>query len=401
MKNCICSALAILCTFVSLAQVNFNDGYIVDKTGTKIECIIRNKNWTNTPKSITYKVGEETKTVSVQSINAFEVYGIASFITASVSIDESSTNPSQLSRERKLNYVQKEVLLKVLVRGEKSLYQYKDNGVEKFFFSTATEPITQLMYKKYAKQKGDSGLGNDFIFENKDYVTQLKTFIACSQDSKLPTEKFNQKVLTKFFITNTCSDSDKNSVAQSAFKQKSNVDLFFIGGVNNTELTAQLTGFAENSTLDDAIFERLFHPLIGFGVQIEAPGKKFTFVGELAYNFPYQSDNQVPEIDTRADFDYFSFIAGGRYHFSLGKNSSLFVGPNVFIYSILSGNIEPSLNNSTRSINRIGFNIMGEIGVQLGKIDIGFRQALPNNVFASGINGQFRNNQLYAKINIL
>lgn len=403
MSKSILSFVFLITFQFSYSQFNYKKGIIVQTNGDTIQCEIKNKNWTNNPKFLNYKVSGELKKIFIKDLRRFEVYDVVKYINTRVLIDLSSNNVSQLSRERKLNYEEKNVLLKILFDGTKKLYQYKNNGIEKYFFSTAKEPITQLTFKRYAISRTPTGIGNDFIKENNDYQNQLRKFISCSSNQTIEPPSHNRNSLTKFFSKNSnCSNLNSSSNEPNIAKPEtsSNTSFFIVVGANNSSIAATRNGFVGNQ--DDIIFDNQLHPLIGIGVKIAGSNNKFSAISELNYNFSFQTTNSSSDVEAAIDFDYAKLLFGGRFHINLSDKAIVFIGPSFFIYKLISGDISPSQidMNNIQSLNKgVEYNLLGEIGLQFNRFDIGFRQSIPNNIFEPGLTGTFMNNNLYVKYN--
>ena len=126
MKNRL-SLILFLIAFLSFAQNKFESGYYIDNSGVKTECLIKNYDWKNNPKNIETKTNLEdnvTTTKSIEEINEFAITGKSKFVKATVNIDESSQNLVTLTNSPSPKFVEKTVLLKVLVQGNSNLYYF-------------------------------------------------------------------------------------------------------------------------------------------------------------------------------------------------------------------------------------------------------------------------------------
>lgn len=75
MRPILSTLFLFLFSFSLFAQVTYEKGYIIDNTGEKINCFIRNLDWSNNPVDIQYRLNEnsETITANVSSIKAFMI----------------------------------------------------------------------------------------------------------------------------------------------------------------------------------------------------------------------------------------------------------------------------------------------------------------------------------------
>ena len=128
------------------SQINFDKGYFIENSGTKIECLIRNIDWLNNPIEFEYKESEnsEQKTITIKDVQEFGIYDNSKYIKANLNIDLSSNNLDDLSDNKEIIFEEKELFLKVLIEGEASLYEYVDGKIVKFFFKNNNTEIEQL-----------------------------------------------------------------------------------------------------------------------------------------------------------------------------------------------------------------------------------------------------------------
>ena len=77
---------------ISYSQNTFDQGYFVNNSDQKIECLIYNIDWKNNPTKFDYKTDEnaEIQTESIENIKEFSVNDASKFIRKSVQIDRSS-----------------------------------------------------------------------------------------------------------------------------------------------------------------------------------------------------------------------------------------------------------------------------------------------------------------------
>ncbi len=144
--------LYINCNIV-WAQIGFEKGYFIDNDGQKTDCFIKNIAWNFNPSGINYKLTENAdvlQTAEIGQIKNLAIYDKSKYVRADVDIDRSSDSFTNLNWEPKPIFEQERLFLKVLVESPTAiLYGYESTGLERFFYSTATKTIKQLVYKKY------------------------------------------------------------------------------------------------------------------------------------------------------------------------------------------------------------------------------------------------------------
>ena len=113
------------------AQTKYEIGYYITNSGEKVECLIKNEDWKNSPESITIKKSEsDTNTsISTSNLNEFTIYNKKKYKFFSVDIEKSSSHDRQLTYEKEPFFLKENLLLEVLVEGKASLYKYENNGI--------------------------------------------------------------------------------------------------------------------------------------------------------------------------------------------------------------------------------------------------------------------------------
>ena len=58
MKQVLALFILLFLSFNTFSQVTFEPGYIIDNSGQKTICLIKNNDWKNNPESFDYKINE-------------------------------------------------------------------------------------------------------------------------------------------------------------------------------------------------------------------------------------------------------------------------------------------------------------------------------------------------------
>ncbi|HLN54268.1 MAG TPA: porin family protein [Lentimicrobium sp.] len=165
---------AILIIFVvtliqslSYSQIAFEDGYFVDESGNKVECMIKNLDWKNNPTEFEYLVpsNQEVQIATIQSIKELGIYGFSKYVRAKVKIDRSGDHLDDLNSDRNPFFQEEILFLKVLIEGKATLYQYTVGSLIRFFYKLNDSSVNQLIYKRY--------LVSNKISENNQFRQQL------------------------------------------------------------------------------------------------------------------------------------------------------------------------------------------------------------------------------------
>jgi hypothetical protein len=150
------------------SQINFEKGYFIDKNDVRTDCFIRNNDLYKSPKSFTYKIDIEdldVKIADISNVQEFVIDNKLKYVKYLVNVDMSSTNLNELSQNRDPEWVEKTLFLRVLIDGGATLFEYKDDFVQRYFYKLNDTDVEQLIYKKYfVKNTGDtkSAVNNEF-----------------------------------------------------------------------------------------------------------------------------------------------------------------------------------------------------------------------------------------------
>ncbi|MCW1148811.1 hypothetical protein [Flavobacterium lacisediminis] len=357
------------------AQTKFEKGYYISTNGTKSEGYIKNSDWKNTPNLIEFKsnLNENSVEINTSLIKEFEIENKLKYKRFNVDIEKSSVTSGQLSNNSKTpNFNKENLLLKVLIEGKASLYQFNESGIEKFFYSTDKKDIEQLIFLSYIADAEDVNSlkvqGIDYIIENstilynRTYRKQLNENVNCgnSRDeiSKLGYSKTN---LVNFFKKyNECENSEFKkfeSGNKSTFRLKASL----ISNLNSLNLK-----FNNND-----YYETNFGTSIDFGFGFEAEiilpfnNNKWSVILEPSYNIYKNSDHltytfytTTLEQDVNVEYNYIQIPIGIRHYFYINEKASIFINAaynaklsvksNGIKYEVVTDNnleIFPSLNN--------------------------------------------------------
>tara|TARA_B100001245_G_C22892677_1_gene430215 strand:+ start:2821 stop:4011 length:1191 start_codon:yes stop_codon:yes gene_type:complete len=179
------------------AQIVYESGYLIDETGQRTECLIKNIDWKNTPLSFKYKLNLEADIheATLQNTREFGIYGQSRFIKATVDIDKSIENTNNLRFDRSPDFETEQLFLQVIIDGDVSLFYYHGEGLIRFFYQPSDSLITQLVYKPYLKSLGE-------IAYNNYYKQQLYLNLKCKAITTRDAENlfYTRESLKRLFI---------------------------------------------------------------------------------------------------------------------------------------------------------------------------------------------------------
>ena len=180
------------------AQILFEQGYFIDQSGNKVNCLIFNKDWRYNPEAFDYKINEqsEVKTVGINNVKEFGIGGFSKYIRDSVNIDLSSNSLEKISDQRSPEFSKKLVFLKVLIESEASLLYYETPNMKRYFFKIGSNTPEQLIYKKYRVKTSYTEFS-----ENNYFKQQLFNNFNCQSINEKYIErlKYHKKDIEGFF----------------------------------------------------------------------------------------------------------------------------------------------------------------------------------------------------------
>jgi hypothetical protein len=249
------------------AQVKYEKSYFINNEGIKTECFIKNKDKNENPIDFEYKLSADEAQImkaDIKTVKEFKIGEVLKYERSAVKIDTSNDKLDRLGEKREPLLKDKNVFLKVLVEGEATLYEYRGQGITRYFYKTGSLPIEALVYKRYYVE----GTSLTELAVNNDFQKQLWTNLNCGNKSidqalKL---KYNRKELVEYFIDfNRCKNN--NFVDFSDKFEQGSVNFKVKAGIASSSLKA-----SNNFSPED----------VNFGNKVG-----FTFGGEIEYISPF------------------------------------------------------------------------------------------------------------------
>ncbi len=223
------------CTFTSpaLSQYSFDKGYYINNDGERKEGWIRRLDGVFNPKRIEFKESEEAQAIALLPVvvKEFGITGEAVFIGATVNLDRSSSDLNRASFSRNPEWSHEALFLKIVVRGAATLYEYREDGLTRYFFSVNDSPIEQLVYKVFYPK-------SDQIAYNKLYLVQLEQSLNCDKMPQKIDVPYQLKPLTALFRKYNECMGVLVEVAEEK-KEQANITINLRPGVNLSVATAR------------------------------------------------------------------------------------------------------------------------------------------------------------------
>ena len=311
------------------SQISYVEGYFINDSNQKIDCLIRNIDWKNNPVEFEYKISEQAKkeTLTIDSVKEFGIDNVSKYIRFDVNIDRSSNHQNHLSNDKNPIFKKEKLFLKVLIEGEASLFLYKDKSLTRYFYKTSQLDIMQLIFKEYKTPENK-------IATNNEFRRQLYNNLKCSDISLVDLKHidYEKKTLLKFFNKyNRCNNSEFVN-----FEEKVKSDLFNLNirpGINSSSLFIKNSAISSGSTdYDNELAFRIgleFELIMGFNKN------KWAVIIEPTYQYYKAEDKVITNLNnTNVDYKSFELPIGVRHYLFLNNNSKIFINGS-FIYDFV------------------------------------------------------------------
>ena len=338
MKRTVFVLSFLLLSSICFSQIIFEKGYFIDNENNRIECLIKNYGWKANPNTIIYKLNENTeeKKAQISTIKEFSIGNSLKYVRENVQIDISSNQVAKLSTESNPIWSDEQLLLKVLVEGDATLYCYERDDHKRYFYRVGDNPIQQLIYKRYLRVKDGR-----HIRINASFRQQLIKEIPCQEYSRgqMAVLKYTDKDLIGYFNTYNKIEVEE-SVQHENSNNRKKFNLRVKPGINYSSLSIQNS---MSSTLDLD-----FDTEIGYQIKAELefilPYNKNKWAIVLEPGF-YKIESKKDKIISRIisdqnvgasiDYSYVDIPVGIRHNFFLNNENRIFVSglfiPNFVI----------------------------------------------------------------------
>ncbi len=329
MKKCL---LLILITIVSTniySQISFEQGYYVDNSGERINCLIKNIDWNNNPTEFEYKLSanSDPETATIESVKEFGIDNVSKYIRSTVNIDRSSEDIERLSLDRNPIFKEETLFLKVLIEGKAGLYGYVNNNLIRYFYNKENSSIEQLVYKSYEKENNEIG-------KNDRFKNQIWNDLKCStiKINMVENLEYKKNDLINYFVKyNECTDG-----AYVNYEEKQQRDFLHISLRPGANISALSIHSVSNSSNTDFGNELTFR----FGLETEFimpfNKNKWAIIVEPTYQY-YKAKAEIFTQNVNADYKSIELPVGIRHYFFLNEDSKLFINGS-FVFDLSTNN---------------------------------------------------------------
>lgn len=342
------------------SQISFVEGYYVNNSNLKIECLIKNIDWQNNPKEFKYKTTEqaEEEILTIETVKEFGINNDSKYIRSIVNIDRSSKNLNLLSSDKNPIFNKEELFLKVLIEGDASLFTYKDKSLSRYFYKTTNQNIQQLIFKEYKTQENK-------IRTNNEFRSQLYNNLKCSDISMDDVKRidYEKKALLNFFIKyNSCNNSEFVN-----FEEKVKSNLFHLNirsGLNSSSLFINNDAISSRNNID---YDKELTFRIGLELEfiMGFNKNKWAVIIEPTYQYYKTEDKKITNMNTKVDYKSIELPIGLRHYLFLNEKSKFFINSSfIFDFALNSKVSQLDVLSAANLALGIGYNYNNSYSVE-------------------------------------
>lgn len=317
-----CLLVLSLSTF---AQAGFKNGYFISNEGTLTSCLIKVEKWTSESVYIYYKMTDSSliERVAINSIQEFGVEKSYKFEQHRVLFDQTT----DLTYDKNPDYIEKPLLLEVLIEGKASLYVYRNENGDQFFYSIGNEKVLPLTYKKYRVDKEEG----TYVGENNQYQEELWIKLRCETTvmSEMALIQYNQADLMKYIISyNSCQNTKSINYLSNRNGNRLHVSVNVGGFINRLSLTDS----RQRGELQDLGSNYGFKA--GFSLESDAryAGNPWKIFGGAHFIY-FTSTTSFESRPIEINYQAIEFSVGGKRYIQVGEKTAIFLGGG-FLYDL-------------------------------------------------------------------
>ncbi|KZS38093.1 hypothetical protein AWE51_18785 [Aquimarina aggregata] len=322
MKQKLLIVLITILSFNCYSQIAFNQGYFIDNSDNRTNCLIAIINRKGDTKKFTYKLSEnsEEQNINIESVKEFGATNKFKFTRQTVNIQNNINN------ERKPEFEEKILFLEILIEGNANLYQLVEDKTTLFFLKTDSSNIQQLIFYSYKTPENT-------LAKVEMYKQQLWDNLKCPNIQLRNISKVNYKraELANLFVRyNKCTDS--NFINYEINKRKKLLKIAIRPGINLSSLEIQ----NNTSIINDNDFGSSVSLRFGIEAEYTLPiykNKWAVFVEPTYQYFNSEKEIIVNSIsrNIKVNFSSIEIPIGLRHYVSLNKKSKLFLN-GAFVF---------------------------------------------------------------------
>jgi hypothetical protein len=356
--------LLLFLNFSSIsAQISFEKGYYISNDGTKTECFIKNLDWKNNPTEFKYKTqfsDSEFKTENIANVQEFGIDNDVTFKRFKIKIDRSSSDLKKITPDKNPLWKEETIFLKILAKGNATLYSYTDENINRYFYDTKTIPTEQLIYVQYSQS--DDAEGGVKIIENNEYKQQLYKNVSSGNttDKDILNLQYKKNDLISYFTKyNNANKNFTETVVKKANKGK-----FYVKIAPGISMVSLAVSNEANSQLNTELNNKT---IFRFGAEAEYllpynKNKWSIFINPSYQKYDNEKNYNVPsgfsafpdiEYNVKAEYSGLQLPVGVRHYMFLNEKSKIFINAG-YTFDVVS-NVDITYTPKAQPSNATNF----------------------------------------------
>lgn len=284
----ILSTLLFSNIYITYAQENWKDGYIITNSGDSIRGSVDYQNWDKTPRIIRFRQNNQVFNYKPIGIKGFYVENEL-YISQIMPIDIVSRSKPRPQRPNEPKNAIDSVFLLQVVKGRLSLYALKDQNAESHFFvQKENNPITELTYKVFLFEKEGNAprvvKDNSYRFQLVEYLKDCEGISKQVDNTDYTTNSLKKLILS---YNQTCFSTELKYVKS---QEKDIWKFGILAGASTT-----FVSFFDNSTRIFSVSTNAFianlkppayiSPIFGVSLEVIFPRnfRRASIYNELLY----------------------------------------------------------------------------------------------------------------------
>ena len=374
-------ALLLFCllfTSAISAQNIYESGYFIDNDGNRKECLIKKISWKNNPTEFTWK-----KTISsspsIGKINDYKEFGVGQdyiFKRYIMKFDLRGDNVGKSTKSENPELKIKKVFLRVILKSEASLYQYSENDVHRFFYTSKDTPYPDLLiYKTYYIPDDSKKVGKKVIPKaNTQFREQLQQHVNCGGQDATELEHSQRDLKNYFADYNNCRGVKIEYVLKRKISQ---TKVGLIGSLDFVSFSHPVE-FNPNQLV---VYDDVLATKYGIYLETFIPFYKvdLSFFLESTYRaFSTQQNNAAGTIAPLSlDYKSINVALAPRFHIYLSSDFELFFEGG------LSADHDLGTESVFNSVEKITLDYFYGGGFGVGRFKVGYRIYSDKNIAKS------------------
>lgn len=314
MKLKLLSLLFLTAIFAS-AQSKYEDGYIINLNGEKVDVSIQYQDWAKNPNVIEFKINDEKFVKTPKEIKAFGLYNGVYYESYNGKIDQSSQFYNRLSEDKQPEWAESSTFLKRLVDGPANLFVHDNNTAVTYYYKINQGEINPLIYKTYKTDSGNSAY-------NEQFKNQLRANVFCG-NLEINKVKYKSTDLENYFESYNECVSGSDYVRHSIEKTKSKIEFGIQAGIRSETNDVDYPAYDASHSFSST------SPTFGVNAEYQFPFLKnrYALAVEANYfHFKRQDVQANPRFGLAIERKIIEIPVGLQYYIMKDADHKLFVG---------------------------------------------------------------------------